>query len=165
MLKDMALKYKENYAKHDNANFSLTHSAVISFFKYIAPSIFLFLVITITLYSSDVLAEPQGFSEQTVQRAAPKGFGIEANARNTIKGVMHKGRDQDYVLLEGVFVKALDDSMTRFHFADAAGDVIEVKLANAANPLTNQPYYIWGRIQSPLLGSKTIDVIDFTTIH
>lgn len=165
MLKDTAHTYKEKYAKHQYDDLSLTHFAVVNFFKYIAPSLFLFLVLTITLYSLDVCAEPQGFSEQSVQRAAPKGFGLETNARNTIKGVLHKGRDQDYVLLEGIFVSAIDSSMQRFKFADASGDVIEIHLDQAATPLSNQPYYIWGRIQSPLLGSKTINVIDYTLVH
>lgn len=165
MLKDMAHIYKEKYAKHHYDNLSFTHSALINFFKYIAPSLFLFLVVTITLYSLDVCAEPQGFSEQSVERAAPKGFGIETNARNTVKGVLQKGRDQDYVLLEGLFVQSLDESMQRFTFADAAGDTIEVHLEREANPLSTQPYYIWGRIQSPLLGSKTINVIDYTLVH
>lgn len=165
MLKDTAHSYKKKYAQHYQANLSLTRTAFINFLKFIAPSLLLALAVTFTLCSFDVSAEPQGFSNQSVQRAAPKGFGIETNARNTVKGVLSKGHNQDYVLLEGVFVKPIDPSMQRFKFADAAGDIIEIRLAHKTNPFANKPYYIWGRIQTSFFGSSKINVIDYTLVN
>lgn len=165
MLKETAQNYREKYAKNCPANFSLTRIALVSFLRYIAPSIILLLAVTFTLFSFDVSAEPQGFSSQSVQRAAPKGFGLETTTRNTVEGVLKKGHNRDYVLLEGMFVEPLDNSMQRFSFADASGDTIEIRLAHKTSPFPDKPYYIWGRIQTSLLGSSKINVIDYTLVN
>lgn len=143
---------------------SAPRNALVSFFKYIAPCLLLLFIAGFTLFSLEVSAEPQGFSNQ-VQRAAPKGFGIETTSRNTIKGVLKNGHNLDYVLLEGEFVEALDSSMKRFSFADAAGDTIELQLTQAGNPFIDQKYYIWGRIQTSFFGASKINVIDYTLIN
>lgn len=165
MLKDTAHTFKEKYAKNHSTHLSFTHFAIVSFFKYVAPSLLLFLVVTMTIYSLDVCAEPQGFSNETEQRAAPKGFGLEANIRNTIKGVMENAHADDYVVLEGKFIKAIDAKLTKFKFTDAAGDVIELNFKEPAEIVYDQPYYIWGQISTSFLGFKSINVLLFNQIN
>lgn len=109
--------------------------------------------------------QPQGFDSRSNKRASPRGFGIDNTpSPNTIKGVLHNSRSDDYVVLEGKFVLQQQGNKSFYQFADAAGDYINVDIAksnNASAPLPDIKYYLWGTIQRDWF-STTINVIEFT---
>lgn len=109
--------------------------------------------------------QPQGFSSHSNKRASPRGFGIENSpSPNTIKGVLHNARTDDYVVLEGNFVLQQKGTQAFYQFTDAAGDCITVdldKANNASAPLPDIKYYLWGTIQRDWF-STVINVIEFT---
>ena len=93
-----------------------------------------------------------------------KGFGIEGTQPNTVHGVLHNGHTNDYVVLEGRFSYKEKSDTIQYYFTDAAGDTIAVDISksnNAAPPIPDLNYYLWGQVQQSFF-STSINVIEFT---
>lgn len=165
LLRDQAHQYKEMYS-HDQSGF--VHSLFNrSFIRYIAPSIFMMALLACAFYTINTsYAAPQGFSSNIEQRSAPKGFGIEEPQPNTVKGVLHNAKTDDYVVLEGYFVATTTSKTVTYKFKDANGDLIDVDLSksnNAVAPLIDVNYYLWGQVNQSLF-STSITAIEYTPI-
>lgn len=165
LIRDQAHKYKELYAP-DSSN-SLRKILSSNIGRLVLPSILLVGLMSlgfVTLSTPQVFASPQGFTQNQVQRAAPKGFGIEGTQPNTVNGVLHNGHTNDYVVLEGRFSLEQKSDKAQYYFTDAAGDSIAVDISNSNNdapPRSGVNYYLWGQVQESLF-STSIKVIEFT---
>ncbi len=165
LIRDQAHKYKELYAPQRSS--TLRKMLMTNIGRFVLPSILLVGLLSIgfvTLSAPQVYASPQGFTQNQVQRAAPKGFGIEGTQPNTVHGVLHNGHTNDYVVLEGRFSLEKKSDKAQYYFTDAAGDSIAVDISNSNNdapPMSGVSYYLWGQVQESFF-STSIKVIEFT---
>lgn len=163
LLREQAHQYKELYSS-DKTGFLQT-LCTRGFIRYVAPSLFMLALLVCafcTINTSN--AAPQGFSAQSQQRSGPKGFGLEETQPNTVKGVLHNAKTDDYVVLEGRFVATTSDKTVTYKFQDASGDLIDVDLSvsnNAVAPLSDVTYYLWGQVNQSLF-TTSIKAIEYT---
>lgn len=165
LLREQAHQYKELYS-NDQEGF-LRSLLSRSFIRYIAPSLFMLALLACAMYTVNTThAAPQGFSSNIEQRSAPKGFGIEEPQPNTVKGVLHNAKTDDYVVLEGFFVATTTNKTVTYKFKDAYGDLIDVDLSKSNNsvaPLVDVNYYLWGQVNQSFF-STFIRAIEYTPI-
>lgn len=164
LLREQAHQYKELYS-NDNKTGFLHSLCTRGFIRYVAPSLFMIALLSCAFCTINTsTAAPQGFSSQSEQRSGPKGFGIEETEPNTIKGVLHNAKTDDYVVLEGRFVATTTDKTVTYKFQDAFGDLIDVDLSasnNAVAPLVDVNYYLWGQVNQSLF-TTSIKAIEYT---
>lgn len=112
--------------------------------KYLA---LLSLLITCVSYAS-----PQGFSGPAPKRQEPMGFN-QLNEPNTINGVLHNSKNDDYVLLQGKFIDKLDE--TTYIFEDINADTIKIIIENKdLNIYKDANYMIWCTVEKGLFSTK-----------
>lgn len=186
LLRDQAQQYKELHAPQRS---SYLGTLCRNFIKYVAPSLMMLVLFSLAVMSfasepataapkgfeqelsthhkAAPSEQPKGFSANNMRRASPQGFGIEqSTSPNTVKGVLHNAKSNDYVVLEGTFIAPTEKSQHTYRFADAAGDTIEVDISesnNATAPQPNTKYYLWGMVSRDWF-STSINVIEFTPI-
>ena len=84
---------------------------------------------------------------------------------NTIKGLMENGREGDFALLRGFFVKKLDENS--FSFMDDNHDVLNVILIDQklqTEIYANQRYFIWGRIASVSKNEAVFNIVSLKMV-
>ena len=165
MIREQANQYKELYGGDQKG--PLRSFFTTGFIRYIAPGIFMLALLVCAFVTLNAAtAAPQGFGQNSGQRSAPKGFGLDETQPNTVHGVLHNARTDDYVVLEGYFVATVDNKKVSYQFKDANGDLIDVDLSktnNAAAPLSDVNYNLWGQVNQSLF-STSIRAIEYTPI-
>ncbi len=110
------------------------------------------------LLSFTLNAGPTGFGDQPSTKEPPQGFHSKQK-KNTIKGVLEKAHNGDYVLLDGQFIKKKDEFT--YIFSDLTNNkkhVIDVIISDThIVPLENAKYLIWGTYQKTFF-KKAIDI-------
>ena len=164
MLREKAHQYKKSHAA--TTAYSLSYNLFRGFIRYVIPSLTMILMayVVFTSLNNTAVAEPQGFSSGSAQRAAPQGFGIQSTQPNTVNGVLANGQTDDYVVLEGRFLIPDNKNTSEYFFSDAAGNEIKVDISNSNNntpPLPNANYFLWGQVERSFFAT-TINAIEYT---
>lgn len=108
-----------------------------------------FSILLLVFISTSILANPKGFNEPSGTYNYPQGFDHVKPKKNTILGLLKYGKDGDYILLEGSFVKKQDDY---YILQDSNNNTIKMKLPeNIAPPVFDVPYYTWGNVKKGFL--------------
>ena len=113
-------------------------------------------------FAKDLTESPEPFADKNM--SVPKDL-PPSDVPNTIKGLMENGREGDFALLRGFFVKKLDENS--FSFMDDNHDVLNVILIDQklqTEIYANQRYFIWGRIASVSKNEAVFNIVSLKMV-